>query len=135
MKQFFDKYGQGHEPHHAIEIMEEVLFEIKEKIEKGDPNVRQELEELSNMVDDFEQELQTVQLKPRKFQEYHEFEQQQQPYQTSGRIGYNLYPPYIYPPFFERGGQGRGGRGGGQNTPNRGTRNEYYPPMGRRGSR
>lgn len=109
MKEFFDKYGGGHEPYHAIEIMLQKLYGIKEKVERGESNITPDLKQLSDMLDDFAKHTQGQTFSPRKYQDYHPrregggMHNEYNPYRTTGTIGYDWYPN-VYPmyPFFER---------------------------------
>lgn len=121
MKEFFDKYGHGQseEPYKAVKLIIEKLYNVKEKVERGDKNVIGDLSEISIMLDDFARCAKNVEFKPRQFKgaEYqpHQFNPNQQmypneayamPYRDAGKIGYhwpNVYPLY---PFFDRGGKG-----------------------------
>ncbi len=111
MRAFFDKYGGDYEPSLAVEMMCEALYAIKEKVERGDSNIRQDFSILSGMIDDFLQDSQGVEFKPKKHKSYnhaqnygrehHGSPEKYDPYQTTDRLGYNYFPIY---PLFERGG-------------------------------
>jgi len=117
MKEFFDKYGSGSkEPYHALEMIIEKLFKIKEKVERGDGNIVNDLSSASTMLDDFALSAKTSDFKPR---EYHNIQGHPQHgphnnYDTirmDDRLGYrqaqdHYYPMYPIYPFFNEDRQG-----------------------------
>lgn len=140
MKEFFDKYGGGsREPYQALEMIIEKLCRAKEKIERGDSNVMNDLSDASNMLDDFAHEAKTAEFKPREYSSYRSSEYN--PYRINDRIGYqqtqgHYFPMYPMYPIFEEGGRGREGgdgrpgRQGGGSGGRGGTRwegGDYYP--------
>jgi len=110
MKTFFDKYGNGsNEPYHALELIIDKLFKVKEQVERGDNNIFQELGTVSNMLDDFAQQAKTTEFKPRK---YSDVQGHPQGFRNEygGEIGYKQpanHFPFIYPiyPLFDADGQ------------------------------
>lgn len=115
MEAFFKKYGgQGHDPYDAIELICNELYEIKQKVAKGQ-DVHKELEDVSNMIDDFGQLTHGMKLEPVRFRDVQsKYGDNHNPqnygnYPDTRRIGYDVhYPMYpIYPPYFDRDNPGR----------------------------
>lgn len=127
MKTFIEKYGgRGHEAYDAIDVMDEQWHKIKEKVERGDSNVRNELSVLSNMIDEFLQHSQNVEFKPRPYHnpryggKHGMNPGQHQNYDPRRYIGYEYdqgqpqghYPMYPIWWWFGEGDRGRYGREG-----------------------
>lgn len=117
MKEFFEKYGGGsREPHQALEMIIEKLFRAKDKIDRGDSNIMNELVDASEMLDEFAHHAKTTEFKPREYQNIQGGNQGSYPQNRMGYVQDHYYPIYpIYPYFDERGGQ----------SGNRRDRNDY----------
>lgn len=124
MKEFFIKHAQNFEPYDAIDLLCHKLYKIKEMVQDGDPRHLQELESLSNMIDDYVIGSQGHSFEPRKYNKnqsqnpYYSGEQpKSNPFMNEAQRGYqaNAYPsynPYFVP--FTVPGTGGGNQGVGR---------------------